>query len=90
MCHMRNIYPDIVGYSRLMWSPAIFSVVPRGALKTPCSVMIPPVIRSYGVTSKAGFQMSMPETKGFFFFLRTIFKKKTQHNKAAKERKWGV
>lgn len=28
--------------------------------KTPSSVMMPPVMRSWGVTSKAGFQTSMP------------------------------
>jgi hypothetical protein len=28
--------------------------------------------------------------KRIFFFLKNYIKKKTQHNKAAKERKWGV
>ena len=38
----------------------IFSSESRGAFTTPFSVMIPPVIRSAGVTSKAGFQQQIP------------------------------
>ena len=37
-----------------------FSSESRGAFTTPFSVMIPPVIRSAGVTSKAGFQQQIP------------------------------
>ena len=36
-----------------------FSNVSKGAFTTPFSVMIPPVINSAGVTSKAGFQHSI-------------------------------
>ena len=35
----------------------------RGGFTTPRSVMIPPVIKSAGVTSKAGFQQSIPMRK---------------------------
>ena len=35
----------------------------RGGFTTPFSVMIPPVIKSAGVTSKAGFQQSIPMRK---------------------------
>jgi hypothetical protein len=37
-----------------------FSRVPTGGWMTPNSVIIPPDISSAGVTSKAGFQHSMP------------------------------
>ena len=48
------------GLISYFFSSAMFSAVSSGIWNTPSSVTIPPVMSALGVTSKAGFHMSIP------------------------------